>query len=132
MYALAAPIVTLFGGVKYTDAIPIIPVICMSALVYGTMGLNGMGYTIQRKTYFITLSSILSIILNAGFNYFLGSRFGILGISIGSLSVACFVSLLYTYQSERLYKFNLNIKNSSIIYFILITFSTYLLFLYNI
>ncbi len=132
MYALAGPIVTVFGGVKYMDAIPIIPVITMSALIYGIMGLNGMGYTIQRKTYFITLISVLSIILNAGFNYFLGSRFGILGISIGSLSVACIVSLLYTFQSERLYRFHLNIKSSSLIYIILIAITTYLLFIYKI
>ena len=132
MYALSGPIVTVFGGVEYSDAIPIIPVITMSALIYGLMGLNGMGYTIQRKTYFITLISVLSIILNSGFNYFLGSRFGIAGISIGSLSVACIVSLVYTYQSERLYRFQLNIKSSSIIYFMLITISAYLLFKYKI
>lgn len=129
MFFLAGPIVTIFGGQKYAEAVPLIPVITMSALIYGIMGLNGMGYTITRKTYFITLISVLSIVLNVSFNYILGSKFGILGISIGSLMVACIISFLYTFFSEKLYSFNLNLTRSMGIYVIIILLSASVLFI---
>jgi O-antigen/teichoic acid export membrane protein len=129
MFFLAGPIVTIFGGQKYAEAVQLIPVITMSALIYGIMGLNGMGYTITRKTYFITLISVLSIVLNVSFNYILGSKFGILGISIGSLIVACIISFLYTFFSENLYSFNLNLTRSMGIYVIIILLSASILFI---
>lgn len=128
MYFLAGPIVTIFGGDKYTEAVPLIPVITMSALIYGIMGLNGMGYTITRKTYLITFISVLSIVLNASFNYVLGSQFGVLGISIGSLMVACIISFLYTFLSEKLHSFRLNLTRSMGIYVIIILLSAIILF----
>lgn len=129
MYFLAIPIVEVFGGEKYYEAIPLIPVITMSAMVYGIMGINGMGYTIRRKTYIITLVSVLSIVLNTLFNYTLGKHFGITGVAIGSLLVACIVSFVYTYLSEKLHSFNFNLKATAIIYTLVISITTYLLFL---
>jgi O-antigen/teichoic acid export membrane protein len=131
MFFLAPPIVLIFGGEKYLEAVPLIPVITMSALIYGIMGLNGMGYSIARKTYFLTLISMLSIVLNVVFNYFLGAHFGILGIAIGSLMVACIVSLMYTYLSEKLFSFNLNIKQASAIYFAIIVLSAIIFYTQN-
>ncbi len=127
MIIAAGPIVNIFGGDKYLNAIPLIPVITMSALIYGIMGLNGMGFTITRKTYLITLISILSIILNASFNYLLGSYFGIIGISIGSLIVASIISYIYTFTSEKLYSFNLHLTRASIIYLVIIVLSVLVL-----
>lgn len=131
MFFLAGPIVSIFGGEKYMDAVPLIPVITMSALIYGIMGLNGMGYSIARKTYYLTFISIFSIAMNVVFNYFLGIRFGILGISIGSLIVACIVSFLYTYLSEKLFTFSLNIKRASVIYLVVIILSVVILYSQN-
>lgn len=128
MYFLALPIVNIFGGVKYSEAIPIMPMITTSALLYGIMGLNGMGYTIQRKTYIITSLSILAIILNISVNYFMGLYFGINGIAIGTLIVASIVSFLYTYFSEKLYSFNLNLIRAFIIYIVLIIISSFYLY----
>lgn len=128
MYLLAMPIVNIFGGVKYSEAIPVMPMITISALIYGIMGLNGMGFTIQRKTYFITLLSVLAIILNVSVNYFMGNHFGINGIAIGTLLVASIVSLLYTFLSEKLYSFNLNLKMALISYLLILLISTYLLY----
>lgn len=127
MYFLASPIVKLFGGIKYNEAIPLIPVITMSTMIYGIMGLNGMGYTIKRKTYIITLVSILSILLNTIFNIFLGTYFGVQGIAIGVLIVSCIIGIIYTFFSERLYSFNYNLKTSATIYFIIIFISTILI-----
>lgn len=131
MFFLAPPIVLIFGGEKYLEAVPLIPVITMSALIYGIMGLNGMGYSIARKTYFLTLISMLSSLMNVVFNYFLGTHFGILGIAIGSLMVACIVSLIYTYLSEKLFSFNLNIKRASAIYFAIIILSAIIFYVQN-
>jgi len=116
-------LVQIFGGEKYVNAIPLIPIITISTLIYGIMGLNGMGYTISRKTYLITFISLLSIILNTCINYILALNFGIIGVAIGTLCVACFTSILYTYISERLYPFNLKIKQAILIYFIVILLS---------
>lgn len=123
MYFAAGPIVKIFGGEKYSESASIIPIITMSALIYGIKGLNGMGFSIARKTYLITLISTFSILLNVLFNYILGSKFGILGISIGSLIVACIISILYTYSSEKLYSFGLNLKRSILIYSLVIFIS---------
>jgi len=131
MFFLAGPIVSIFGGERYVEAVPLIPVITMSTLIYGIMGLNGMGYSIARKTYLLTLISLISIVLNVLFNYFLGARFGISGIAIGSLTVACIVSLMYTYLSEKLFSFNLNIKLASSIYFAIIVLSAIIFYTQN-
>jgi O-antigen/teichoic acid export membrane protein len=127
MYFLATPIVVFFGGIKYYDAIPLIPIITLSAMVYGIMGLNGMGYTIQRKTYLITIISLLSIFLNTAFNFLLGKQFGIVGIAVGVLIVSCIISFLYTYLSEKLYSFNFNLKASALIYTLVILTTTFLI-----
>lgn len=127
MYFFATPIVKFFGGIKYYDSIPLIPIITMSAMVYGIMGLNGMGFTIQRKTYMITIISILSIVLNSSFNFMLGKFFGIKGIAIGVLLVSCIIGFIYSYESEKLFKFNYNLKSSAIIYSIIILITTFLI-----
>ncbi len=128
MYFLAIPIVNIFGGVKYAEAIPIIPMITISALIYGIMGLNGMGYTIQRKTYYITIISILSIGLNVVINYYLGKQWGIKGIAIGTLIVSSIISLLYTTISEKLHSFHLNKKIAFFSYLLIIISCIYILF----
>lgn len=128
MFLCADPIVSYFGGLKYTESVPLIPIITITTLIQGIKGLNGMGYNIARKTYFITLISLISIILNIGFNYILGTFWGVLGISLGSLLVACIVSVLYTYYSEKLYSFKLNIFRSIIIYMFIIIIASFILF----
>ncbi len=128
MYLFASPIVKIFGGIKYYDSIPLIPIITMSSMVYGIMGLNGMGFTIKRKTYMITIISILSILLNTTFNFILGKYFGIKGIAIGVLLVSCIIGFIYSYESEKLYKFNYNLKFSAIIYTLITLITTFLIF----
>jgi O-antigen/teichoic acid export membrane protein len=127
MYVLATPIVRIFGGIKYHDAIPLIPVITMSTMVYGIMGLNGMGFTIQRKTYLITLISLLSIILNTSINFILGMYFGIKGITIGVLIVSCVIGFIYSLKSEKLYNFKYNLKVTAFFYILIILISTLLI-----
>ena len=123
IYLASKSIILIFGGEKYIAAVPLVPLITMSTLLYGIMGLNGLGYTIKRKTYFISIISIGAVLLNFLLNYFLGLHFGLFGIALGSLSIACLVSFIYTYFSERFYSFKLNLKITFGIYLFLLVFA---------
>ena len=83
--AFAPEIVTIFAPVEYYDAIWIIPPVAMSVYFTFLYGFFGCFEFYYRKTYFISLATVIGAGLNILLNYILLNPFGYLAAAYTTL-----------------------------------------------
>ena len=97
-------LVQLFAGDKYTKVAYLVPTMMLSVLFFGSMGFNGFGFSIKRKTIGITLITFGSVLLNIVLALSFIKIYGLAAVSISIMVAAAVSSIVYTWQSEKLYK----------------------------
>jgi O-antigen/teichoic acid export membrane protein len=72
-------------------------------MFYGLFYVGTVGINIFKKTYYQTIAIIVSSALNLILNYFLTSRYGILGASLSQLISFLLLGFLAVYFSQKIY-----------------------------
>ncbi|WP_025665434.1 oligosaccharide flippase family protein [Aquimarina megaterium] len=92
----------------YLSHSDLLPAIFLAIIIFGGMGINGFGYTIKRKTIYISFITFAGVLLNFLLSYVLIKYLGFSAIIISTLVTSIFSTIIYTFYSEKLYKFNYN------------------------
>lgn len=115
MYSIVALIISLFGrevialvlSKSYFDSWRVIPFLSFGYVFNGVYFFFVNIFNYQKKSVkLVPLYTLLSALLNTGFNYLLIPRFGIIGSALSSLLAMFLLSLITYFGSKRL----LNIK----------------------
>jgi len=115
----AKPLTLLFGGTKYYNAIPLVPILLASTLYFSSIYFDGFGYSIKRKTYAIPIITGIAILVNIVISILLLKKFNIVGVALGTFFSSIFVSFVYAFFAEKLYPFQYNFRK--IFFFILLS-----------
>ena len=122
-YFISDWIVEIFAGNKYIDVSYMFPMALVSILFIGGTKLNGLGYSIKRKTHHILYITFFAIALNYIFSLLFGYFMGLEGVIVGTLTAGILKIYFYTLYSEKLYRFGYSFKliiSVSIVSFILV------------
>jgi len=128
IYFLSDWIVEVLLSDKYISVSYLLPMALVSILFMGGTKLNGLGYSIKRKTHYIIYITFLAIVLNYLFSLLFGYFMGLGGIIIGALIAGIVKVYIYTLYSEKLYRFGYSfrlIKLVSFISFVLVLLCLY-------
>ncbi|SFV70604.1 polysaccharide biosynthesis protein [hydrothermal vent metagenome] len=109
-YSMSDWIVKIFAGNKYIDVSYMFPMALVSILFIGGTKLNGLGYSIKRKTHYILYITFSAIVLNYIFSLLFGYFMGLEGVIVGTLTAGILKIYFYTLQSEKLYRFGYSFK----------------------
>lgn len=124
--------IKILGGKNYSEFLEysyLLPSIFMSTLITSGMAMNGLGFTIRRKTQYIAIISISGLVLNFIISLIFVPLYGFSIVVTSTLISSIFIACTYSIISERLFKFNYNIKTMLFIYFTLFIVSQTLIFL---
>jgi O-antigen/teichoic acid export membrane protein len=113
---LATPLILFFGSDAYLEMTELLPVITLSYLIMAGMGLNGLGFTIKRKTISIPLITGGGVLINLIISFLLIGSMGISGVVIGSLIASGATAFAYTHLSEKHHAFGYSMKGTILIY----------------
>jgi len=105
-YLLSDWAVGLFAGEEYMKIAYLFPMALVSILFVNSSQVNGLGYTIARKTHYIMYITFLSIVLSFVFSLVFGYGFGIAGVIFGTLLAGIVRTYMHTKYSEKLYCFH--------------------------
>lgn len=107
-YPLSDMAVELFAGSEYVEGSYLLPMMLVSILFINSTQANGFGYLIERKTQYIVYISFLAVVVNYIASFIFGYFVGLWGVILGTVVTGIFITYLYTYYSEKLYRFNYN------------------------
>lgn len=96
-------LILLLANISYFPASPLIPILSLSYMFYGLFYVGTVGINIFKKTYYQTIAIIVSSAFNLILNYFLTSRYGIIGASLSQLISFLILGLLAVYFSQKIY-----------------------------
>ena len=105
-YPLSDMAIEFFGGAEYAEGSYLLPMMLVSILFINTTQANGFGYLIERKTHYIIYISFLAVAVNYMASFIFGYYLGLWGVILGTLVTGIFITYLYTYYSEKFYRFN--------------------------
>ena len=105
-YPLSDTAVELFAGSEYAEGSYLLPMMLVSILFINSTQANGFGYLIERKTHYIVYISFLAVAVNYMASFIFGYYLGLWGVILGTVVTGIFITYLYTYYSEKLYRFN--------------------------
>ena len=100
-------------GVKFIDAIKIIPILFFSIL-FQTLYVFSPGLGLEKKTVHIASLSLFGLVLSVVMNYTLINYYGLIGAAFASLVVSIIFCTLNTVFNQKYYK--VLYKYSSILY----------------
>jgi len=106
----AKPIMMLFAGEKYVEFAYLFPLALVAILFVQSSRASGFGFIIQKKTKYIMYITFISVIINYILSLLFGYYMGLEGVIFGTLLTGIFKTYIYINYSERLYRFNYNIK----------------------
>ncbi len=109
-YFLSTFAVDIFAGKNYIEAAYLLPIAIASILFVQSTEANGFGYVINRKTHYIMYITFLTVALNYILSLFFGYIIGLAGVILGTLVAGIIRTYIFTYYSEKLYRFNYNFK----------------------
>ncbi|MCK4441520.1 MAG: oligosaccharide flippase family protein, partial [Sulfurovaceae bacterium] len=109
-YLISDWIIEIFAGKKYVDVSYMLPMVLVSILFVGGTKLNGLGYSIKRKTHYILYITFFTIALNYIFSLMFGYFIGLEGIILGTLIAGILKIYFYTLYSEKLYRFGYSFR----------------------
>jgi O-antigen/teichoic acid export membrane protein len=117
-----------FGGEQYVLFANMLPAVIASTLIYGGMGINGMGFTIRKRTFYIMFISGFTILLNLTLSYFSIITFKFNGLAISAPTVAAIGAFVYTWKSEQLHRFGFSLFGTFLSYVLAVLISFYFSF----
>jgi O-antigen/teichoic acid export membrane protein len=86
----------------YESSTSVVPWLCFGSVAWGATYIVGMGTGIVKKSYHVTVSTILAAIVNTGLNFILIPRWGIIGAAASTM-LSFIVALGYRYYSGQHY-----------------------------
>jgi len=92
------------------------------------MGINGMGFTIRKRTFYIMFISGFTILLNLTLSYFSIITFKFNGLAISAPTVAAIGAFVYTWKSEQLHRFGFSLFGTFLSYVLAVLISFYFSF----
>ena len=132
IYFFSDLLIKVLGGKNYSEFIEysyLLPSIFMSTLVISGMAMNGFGFTIRRKTQYIAIISISGLVLNIIISLIFVPLYGFSFVVTSTLLSSILIACTYTIISEKLFKFNYNIKTMLFVYSTLFIVSQFIIFL---
>ncbi|MBT1700919.1 oligosaccharide flippase family protein [Fulvivirgaceae bacterium PWU4] len=100
----------LFGGEKYLAAEKLLPYIIVSTFMLGSFYLFGFGYSLKRKTLYVTFITLAVV----GMIYLLSVYFikltGINGVAQATFIATTLGAMVYVWGSEKMYAFGFQLK----------------------
>lgn len=125
---MARPLVLIFGGENYLEAVPIIPFVVNATICFGAFYLFGYSFSIKRKTIYVSIITGLTVLTVYSLSLLL-----IPILEVKAIAVAAFISsatgaILYIYASEKLYSFNYRL---SVMWLAILVNSSILVLFYN-
>ncbi len=127
-------VISLLGSKNqkfYLEYDYLLPITISSVLAFSLMSVNGFGFTIMKKTLRITYITVGGILLNIILSLVFFNTMHFSAIIFSTLISSIMTTVLYTYYSEKLYKFNYNFKLISLTFILLIKSSVFLIILNN-
>lgn len=77
--------ILIFATPAYERAAPLVAWLCLSAILWGAADIVGIGFSIAKKSYHITVSTVLGAAVNIGVNAWLIPIWGLRGAIVASL-----------------------------------------------
>ena len=114
------------GGTNSEDYLTyahLLPSIFLSSVIFSGMAINGFGFTIKRKTIYVSYISIFGVLINFIICLIFVQDYGFTIIITSTILSSIISASIYTIISERLFKFNYNLKIMGAIYLILFVIS---------
>lgn len=107
---LVAAGVSLFGGEllrllfpsSYWPAASILPIVAAGIVFWGTVEIIGVGINLAERTGLFSWGAWISALLNVALNYLLIPPLGGVGAALATLCAYTFLTLFYTFWSQRL------------------------------
>lgn len=93
---IADPLVRVLLGENWLEAVPIIPILAISAALVAVSGNNGIAHLALGYPNFLTLQSLLRLVVLVVLGVILAPAYGIVGVAIAELCGAA-VTLLASY-----------------------------------
>jgi len=134
VYFVKDILITIMGNknaLEFLNYSYLLPIMFVATMVFGGLSINGFGYTIKRKTKYISIITLSGAILNITLAMLLMPYFGFSAIIYSTLIASLLTALSYSYYSEKLYSFNYNFKLISISFLILAISSAIIIYFNN-
>ncbi|SRR5579875_485251 len=93
----------IFFPPAYRAAAPIIPVIALSTMFYGTYNMFTTGIALKRKTWFAALFTTIAAIVNIGINLILIPLYGSMGAALSTLFAYALLACIAYIVNRRIY-----------------------------
>ncbi len=93
----------IFFPPAYRAAAPIIPVIALSTMFYGTYNMFTTGIALKRKTWFAVLFTTIAALINIGFNLILIPLYGSMGAALSTLFAYALLACIAYVVNRRIY-----------------------------
>ncbi len=93
----------IFFPPAYRAAAPIIPVIALSTMFYGTYNMFTTGIALKRKTWFAALFTGIAALVNVGFNLILIPLYGSMGAALSTVLAYALLACIAYIVNQRIY-----------------------------
>ena len=98
----AREMIDLLATSRYEAAFLYVPFLALGSILWGASDIVGIGYSLAKKSYHVTLATLLGAGVNTGLNLLLIPRTGLLGAAV-SVSCGFAVTLAYSCIAGRHY-----------------------------
>jgi O-antigen/teichoic acid export membrane protein len=105
-FSLAQPLTVFLYGARYEQAAPILALLSFGSYFNVALGFNLQTLKVIKRLRYITVMSILAVLLNVGVNLVLIPRFGAVGAAIGTAASLVIYNLLMQVGLLRASNFN--------------------------
>jgi O-antigen/teichoic acid export membrane protein len=102
--------IQILTGSAFHSAYVVVPLISLSYVAYGLYFNFGTGIYVMGKTYLSAISTALAGGTNLVFNYFLISKFGMMGAAVSTLASFLILALIQLKFSQRVYRIPFEFK----------------------
>ena len=100
---LSNDILRIISDKSYWEAYKVVPIICLSYIIFAAMQPIGMGPFFKRKTYYYSYTFGIGVVINIILNLIFIPKYGMIGAAFATV-IAYFVMVLFTYViSMKLY-----------------------------
>jgi O-antigen/teichoic acid export membrane protein len=98
----AREMIDLLATSRYEAAFLYVPFLSLGTILWGASDIVGIGYSLAKKSYHVTLATLLGAGVNTGLNLLLIPRIGLLGAAV-SVSCGFAISFAYSFIAGRYY-----------------------------
>lgn len=88
----------------FWEAYKVVPLICLSYVLFGCRGMLGVGMLLTRRTEYLSLTMVIGAVANLVLNFILIPKYSMMGAAVATV-ISSFVILISRYPiSNRLYR----------------------------